>query len=323
MKKTTPSYKSSGTATILTALAALAALALAAGCTVGPDFQRPAAPVVAGHAREPAPAKTASAEIAGGEEQLFVPDKDIPEQWWTLFQSPQLNALIEKALKTNPTLVAAQAALRQAIELVYAQQGVFFPTLQAGVAPSRQKASNALSPPLNTNQLLYNLFTTQVAVGFTPDVFGGNRRQVESLQAQADSQRFQLQAAYVTLTSNVVSAAMQEASLRAQIAAEKEIIEIITKSLGLARRQFELGYAARLWTDQLYLSTDTTLGNSDDIALAPASSHTGGLASFDVYQVTNYQITLPANIQGGNYYLFLKTDGTNNVAEANESNNAA
>lgn len=246
MKITTPSYKSSGTATILTALAALAALALAAGCTVGPDFQRPAAPVVAGYAREPAPAKTASAEIAGGEEQLFVPDKDIPEQWWTLFQSPQLNALIEKALKTNPTLVAAQAALRQAIELVYAQQGVFFPTLQAGFAPSRQKASNALSPPLNTNQLLYNLFTTQVTVGFTPDVFGGNRRQVESLQAQADSQRFQLQAAYVTLTSNVVSAAMQEASLRAQIAAEKEIIEIITKSLGLARRQFELGYAARL-----------------------------------------------------------------------------
>ena len=213
---------------------------------MGPNFQRPAAPAVNGYARELLPAKTASAEIAGGEEQRFVPDEDIPEQWWTLFQSPQLNALIEKALKTSPTLVAAQAALRQAVELVYAQQGAFFPTLQAGFAPSRQKTSNALSPPLSTNQLLYNLFTTQVTVGFTPDVFGLNRRQVESLQAQANSQRFQLQAAYVTLTSNVVSAAMQEASLRAQIAAEKGIIEIITKSLELVRQQFELGYAARL-----------------------------------------------------------------------------
>jgi NodT family efflux transporter outer membrane factor (OMF) lipoprotein len=221
-------------------------LTLVAGCAVGPDFQRPAAPAVDGYAREPLPAKTAAAEIAGGEEQRFVLDKDIPEQWWTLFQSPQLNALIEKALKTNPTLVAAQAALRQAMELVYAQQGAFFPTLQAGFVPSRQRTSNALSSPLSTNQLLYNLFTTQVTVGFTPDVFGGNRRQVESLQAQADFQRFQLQAAYVTLTSNVVSAAMQEASLRAQIAAEKGIIEIITNSLALVRQQFELGYAARI-----------------------------------------------------------------------------
>jgi NodT family efflux transporter outer membrane factor (OMF) lipoprotein len=240
------SVKSSVTATVSHVLAALAAVTLAAGCAVGPDFQRPAAPAVDGYVREPMPEKTAAAEIAGGEEQRFVSDKDIPEQWWTLFQSPQLNALIEKALKTNPTLVAAQAALRQAVELVYAQQGAFFPTLQAGFVPSRQRTSNALSPPLSTNQLLYNLFTTQVTVGFTPDVFGGNRRQVESLQAQADFQRFQLQAAYVTLTSNVVSAAMQEASLRAQIAAEKAIIEIITQSLALVRQQFDLGYAARL-----------------------------------------------------------------------------
>jgi NodT family efflux transporter outer membrane factor (OMF) lipoprotein len=217
-----------------------------AGCAVGPDFQHPAPPAVSGYTREPLPAKTVSADIAGGEEQSFALDRDIPEQWWTIFQSPQLNALIEKALKASPTLVAAQAALRQAVELVYAQQGVFFPTFQAGLSPSRQKASNALSPPLNTNQLLYNLFTTQVSVGFTPDVFGGNRRQVESLKAQADSQRFQLQAAYVTLTSNVVAAAVQEASLKAQIAAMKEIIGIITNSLGVVQRQFDLGYAARL-----------------------------------------------------------------------------
>ncbi len=228
------------------ALAALAALMLMAGCAVGPDFQRPAPPAVSGYTRGPLPAKTVSAEVAGGEEQSFVPGRDIPEQWWTLFQSPQLNALIEKAIKTNPTLVAAQAALRQAVELVYAQQGAFFPKLQASFSPSRQQASNVLSPPLNTNQLIYNLFTTQLNVGFTPDVFGGNRRQVESLAAQAGSQRFQLQAAYVTLTSNVVTAAVQEASVRAQIAAAKEIIEIITNSLGLVRRQFELGYAARI-----------------------------------------------------------------------------
>ena len=157
-----------------------------------------------------------------------------------------LNALIETAIKNNPTLATAQAALRQAMELVYAQQGFFYPNVQINLSPSRQRTSATLAPPLNTNQLTYNLFTSQVSVGFTPDVFGGNRRQVESLRAQADAQRFQLEATYVTLTSNVVTAAVQEASLRAQIAATEEIIGISTKSLTLVRRQFELGAVAGL-----------------------------------------------------------------------------
>jgi len=228
------------------ALAAWAVLALMSGCAVGPDFHRPAAPAVDGYTRQPWVAKTVSAEISGGKEQRFVQNQDISHQWWTLFQSPQLNALIERAIKANPTLAAAQAALRQAMELVYAQQGFFYPTIQANFSPARQSASGALSPPLSTTQLLFNLFTTQVTVGFTPDVFGGNRRQVESLQAQADLQRFQNEATYVTLTSNLVTAAIQEASLRAQIAATKEIIGISTKSVALVRRQFELGAVAGL-----------------------------------------------------------------------------
>src|SRR5262245_57534860 len=223
-----------------------AALVLVSGCAVGPDFHRPAAPAVDGYTRQPLVAKTVSAEIPGGEEQSFVLNQDISHQWWTLFQSPQLNALIEKALRANPTLAAAQAALRQATELVKAQQGFFYPTIQANFSPSRQKASASLSPPLSTNDLLYNLFTSQVTVGFTPDVFGGNRRQVESLRGLAESQRFQLEATYVTLTSNVVAAAVQQASLRAQIAATQDIIEISTKSLALVRRQFELGAVAGL-----------------------------------------------------------------------------
>ncbi len=243
---TRPNANHSPVTRFSSAIAVLVIFFLLSGCAVGPDFHIPAAPDVTGYTREAGVKKTASADITGGEEQSFVAGGDIPAQWWTLFQSPQLNTLIEKALQASPTLTAAQAALRQAVELVYAQQGAFFPTVQASLAPSRQKASAALSPPLNTDQLIYNLFTTEVSVGFTPDVFGGNRRQVESLKALADAQRFQLQAAYVTLTSNVVAAAVQEASLRAQIAAAKEIIAIITQSLGLVRRQFELGYVGRL-----------------------------------------------------------------------------
>ena len=249
------------------ALAALAALALVSGCAVGPDFQRPDAPAVNDYTRQPLVAKTASADIAGGEEQRFVQNRDISQQWWTLFQSPQLNALIEKALKANPTIVAAQAALRQANEFVYAQQGFFYPTIAAGYTVERQQLAGNLggnSPGIQGNgtvistfmnpggpapfngPVTFNFHTAQLTVGYVPDVFGGNRREVESLSALAESQRFLLEATYLTLTSNLVAAAVQEASLRAQVAATTDIIAISTKSLELLRRQFELGYVARL-----------------------------------------------------------------------------
>ena len=215
------------------------------GCAVGPDFERPAAPDVEGYAKDPLPAKTASAEVTGGEEQRFVRGLDIPGQWWTLFRSPSLNALIEEALKNSPTLPAAQAALRQAWENVYAAQGAFFPTVEGSFSPSRNKtATGALSPASASGNPYYALHTGQLTVTYAPDVFGGTRRQVESLVATAEAQRFELEAAYLTLASNVVAAAVQEASLRVQIAATEEIIKIETQALGILRKQFELGQVA-------------------------------------------------------------------------------
>ncbi|HVR86764.1 MAG TPA: efflux transporter outer membrane subunit [Planctomycetota bacterium] len=221
--------------------AALLALALLSGCAVGPDFHRPEAPPVQGYTRAPLAPKTASADVRGGEEQTFVPGLEISHQWWTLFESPALSALVDRALQASPTVTAAQAALRQATELVAAQEGTFYPSLQAGFTPGYQKASANLSPPLNSNLLRYGLYTAQLSVAFTPDVWGGNRRAVESLQGAAEAQRFLLEAALVTLTTNLVSAAVQEASLRAQIAATREILAISTKSLDLLKAQLAAG----------------------------------------------------------------------------------
>jgi len=216
------------------------------GCAVGPDFQRPSAPAVEGYTPQPLPAQTVSVEVKGGEAQRFVRDMDIPGQWWSLFHSKPLNDLIERALKANPDLEAAQAALRGALENVYAQQGAFFPTVEANFTPTRQKTAGILTSPLANNSFTYSLYTSQVTVAYAPDVFGDTRRQVESLKAQADSQRFQLEATYLTLTSNVVAAAVEEAALRGQIAATKRIIEIQSQSLELLKRQYELGQVATL-----------------------------------------------------------------------------
>jgi NodT family efflux transporter outer membrane factor (OMF) lipoprotein len=222
----------------------ISAIVLLAGCAVGTDFRRPTAPGVERYISQSLPGQTASVEVTGGEAQRFMHDMDIPGQWWALFHSKPLDDLIEQALKANPDVAAAQAALRGALENVYAQRGAFFPSVDANFNPTRQKISYAVTSPLNSGSNVFSLHTAQVTVSYSPDLFGGNRRQVESLQAQAESQRFQLEATYLTLTSNVVAAVVQEAALRGQITATRRIIEIQRQSLELLQRQYSLGQIA-------------------------------------------------------------------------------
>src|SRR6516162_5203366 len=228
------------------ALAAGAVVALVSGCAVGPEFHRPPAPALPSYARPSLAATTAATAVTGGAAQRFVPDQELAAQWWTLFQSPPLTALMEKALQASPTLVAAQAALRQALELVTVQRGAYYPTIQASFSPSQQKASGNLSPPLSGPELSFSLYTAQATLSWMLDVFGGNRRQVEALLGTAEAQRFMLEAASLTLTTSLASAAIQEASVRAQLAATHEIIAISTQSLELTRRRYALGDVAQL-----------------------------------------------------------------------------
>jgi NodT family efflux transporter outer membrane factor (OMF) lipoprotein len=217
---------------------------LASSCAVGPNFEHPAAPDVDRYTAEPLASRTATAD---GKSQRFEQGKDVSAQWWRLFKSRPLDALVDESLKTNPTLDAAKAALRVAQEITYAQYGAFFPLVQANYIPSRQQTAGSLSSPLSgaTPPTVFNLQTAQVLVSYTFDVWGVNRRTVESLQAQTDFQRFQVEAAYLTLTSNVVVAAINEASLRAQIDATNKIIDANSKMLDIMHRQFDAGFAAR------------------------------------------------------------------------------
>ena len=228
------------------AAAVLAALGLSS-CAVGPNFKAPQAPpnarfVPAGQI----PAETQEAPLPGGQAQRFVDGLDIPGQWWTLFQSAQLNALIERALKNSPTLEAAQAALRQAKELAAAQRGNYYPSVSGAFESQRQKASGAaFGIPGFPSSYFYNLDTASVNVSYTLDAFGGVRRQVEALQAQAEYQQFALEASYLTLTANIVTAAVTEASLRAQIAATEQISQSQQAQLGIVTRRVTAGGASR------------------------------------------------------------------------------
>src|SRR6516164_3497861 len=225
--------------------AALAAAILMTSCAVGPDFLQPVAPEVTRYTREPLASRTSSTDVASGPRQIFRPGQDIPQEWWRLFRSPALNALIERALQNNPNLQSALATLRTTRESVYAQEGKFFPLAQANFIPERERSSGALSPVLSTPASVFNLVTAQVLVSYTFDVWGLNRRTVESLEALSDVQRFQVEAAYLALTANLAVAAITEASLRGQIEATEQMISINKKILEIIRHQFETGFVSR------------------------------------------------------------------------------
>ena len=231
---------------VLGLVAIPAALLLHVGCVAGPNFKAPAPPQVPSYTSAKPTPTSATPNVAGGESQSFVAGRDISGDWWTLFQSKPLNDLIERSLKANPDLKSAQAALLVARENTLAQRGYYYPNVSAGFSAARGRSSSELSPVTFSGNLAYSLFTPQVSVSFAPDVFGLNKRTVESLKAQEEQARFALAATHITLSSNIAAAAIQEASLRGQIEATRELIAIATKALEILRGQYVKGYASQL-----------------------------------------------------------------------------
>src|SRR5579875_3214734 len=237
----------------LSRAARIAALSVAlelAGCAAGPNFKPPAPPKVAGYTEHALASTAATPGVAGGAAQRFNEGADIPGDWWMLFHSAQLNALIEAALGNNHDLKAAQAALRVAQENMLAQRGAFFPSVSAGFSASRNKQSALLAPvpnfPAVPQEFEYNLFTPQLEISYAPDLFGLNRRTHESLQAQAQAARFQMIAAWTTLTSNVVVTAVAEASLQEQVDATRQLVGINQRMLKILEYRYDKGYASEI-----------------------------------------------------------------------------
>lgn len=223
------------------ALALCGVLLLAASCAVGPDFKRPEPPSVGRFTATSLPPQTASAATADGGAQRFVQYGDIPAQWWSLFRSSALDALIAQALKSNPDLKSAEAAVRIAKENVSVQEAAFFPTIGGNFDASRNHNSSVLSPTLVSFVPYFNLYSAQLSANWTPDIWGGNRRSVEALKAASEAQHFEVEAAYLTLTSALAAAAIQEASLRAQLAATQGIVGDESALLAILQRQLASG----------------------------------------------------------------------------------
>ena len=252
MIKSLPEFDLTRSAIIALAVASFAI----SGCAVGPNFSPAPAPDVTGYVKGTPPAN-----VAG---QRFITGEDVSTRWWVAFKSEPLNELVKESVNHNPNLQAAEAAIKVARYNALAQRGLFFPQVTGNSSTQQILVANPQQvPPIPTAgpQSEFSLVTNQLTVSFVPDIWGGNFRAVESLDAVAEQQLFQLEAAYLTLTSNVVTAAIQEASLRGQIEATKRIIAIEKHLLEILKRQQSFGQAAQADV----LAQDAALAQAEEL----------------------------------------------------------
>ena len=258
-------------------------------CAVGPDFKKPDPPKAGTYTEKPVSSELATAPSIGGSKQSLDPGADIPAEWWSLYRSPELDALIKQALKRNPNLASADATLRAAQENANAIFGsLLFPSIGLGASATRQQITPSTFGLSSGNPNIFNLYNTSVSVNYNLDVFGGARRAVQSAQAQAEITGFQLEGAYLSLTANIVTTAIREAALRAQYQSNLEIYEAQKNLADLIRKQLEIGTASRV-----DLTSQVALAASSQIDLLNLDKN----LSFTRNQLAVYVGDFPGNAQ--------------------------
>jgi NodT family efflux transporter outer membrane factor (OMF) lipoprotein len=283
---------------------ALVAAAAISACAVGPDFHSPAAPATAHYTRGPEPAETVASAGTSGAAQTFSPERDIPAEWWTLFHSGALDELVRQALAESPSVQAARATLLSAVETYKAERGgLLLPAVDGTASATRERVPGAVFGQPSAPAFIYNLFDASVGVTYRLDLFGASRRQIEALHAQADYERWELEAAYLALSANVVTTAVNIASLHAQIGVVNEIAASQRDQLKVVQRQFDAGATSR--SDVLAQQTQVAVTESQlpalEKQLAQAQHRLAVLAGRtpDDPQLPDFtleQLTLPAEL---------------------------
>ncbi len=277
----------------------LALLSALPGCAVGPDFLRPDAPPATHYSNGADAEATASVD---GTAQHFATGTKLAADWWRLFKSPQLDAVISDAIANNPGLEAAQASLRQSQNNLRSGYGIFYPDIDAEGGAMRQRYT-PIKGGQNLPASVFNLFTLSATVSYALDVFGGERRLVEGLGAEVDAARATEQATYLALSSNIANTVIAKAAYRAEIEATEQLIELQKEQVGLAEVQAQAGtvpYSTVLSLRSQLASYQATipqlqqkLTQSDDL-LATLAGHTP--AEWKAPQVAMADLALPSEL---------------------------
>jgi NodT family efflux transporter outer membrane factor (OMF) lipoprotein len=263
------------------AIAGTIAVLMLAGCAVGPEFHAPAPPATTHYTPGAQPDVTTDAPVSAGAAQTFVTDRDIPADWWSLFQSEPLDGLVRQALRDNPTLEGARAALRAARNTYTAERGaLLLPQADGVLSATRERVPGAAFGDPAIPASVFTLYDASVSVSYRLDLFGGSRRQLEALRAQSDYQRWELEATNLTLTGNVVTTAFDAASLKDQLAAVNDVVNSETEVYKVVQRQFEAGAASKadVLSQQAQLAQEKAIVPGLEKALAQAQHRLAVLA---------------------------------------------
>ncbi|MGA8707124.1 MAG: efflux transporter outer membrane subunit [Steroidobacteraceae bacterium] len=272
---------------------------MVSGCAVGPNFHRPDPPPVSHYANGTDPAVTAAVD---GIAQRFSPGAEVAADWWRLFGSSALDAVIAEAVASNPGLDAAQASLRASQNSLRSGYGIFYPAIDAGSAATRERFS-AANFGESTAGSVFNLFTLSASVSYALDVFGGQRRMVEGLRAEVDVARATERATYLTLTANLANTVIAKAAYRAEIEATEQLIELQTQQVQLAEIQARSGtvpYSNVLSLRSQLASYRATIpqlqqkAEQSDNLLAALAGRTP--AEWQTVEVALHDLTLPVDL---------------------------
>jgi NodT family efflux transporter outer membrane factor (OMF) lipoprotein len=222
-------------------------LILLTGCTVGPEFKRPAPPAVATYL---APGEKADAAAAAG---------TAPVRWWTAFGSPAIDALVDRALAHNKSLAASNATLEKAREQWRAIRGAQLPQIDASTRLDQQEINFAAYGFSGTNPQ-FALYSVGGTASYDLDLFGRRRRQTEQAAADAESQQRQAEAAHLTIAGQVVTQAITLAAINSRIATVEALIADDRKNVDLTdkRRRAGEGTLVQVLTAQSQLADDQT-----------------------------------------------------------------
>jgi NodT family efflux transporter outer membrane factor (OMF) lipoprotein len=264
----------------------LVILAMLAACAVGPNFVRPSSPAVDRYTVEPLLAATVAAD---NQAQRFTSGAALTADWWRLFQSAELDAVVRQALADNPTLQAAAASLRQSQHQLRAGYGVFFPQAGAELDAIRERIV-PLEEGLQAQPQVFNLVTLSGTISYALDIFGGERRMVEGLKAQVDYQRYASQAAYLTLSANVVNTIIARAAYVAEVRVTEQLIALQRQQLKSTEVEVRAGTAP--YSDVLSLRSLIAANQATLAPLKQQISHTEDLLA-TLEGVTPAKATLP------------------------------
>lgn len=235
--------------------AVLMSAVLLAACAAGPDFQPPAAPPKSAYVIHDSTAGSndrGSSSTKAVPRQVFERAKKVRMDWYSLFASPKLNALIQRAIHNSPTLAASRARMHAARELVNQNQGALYPRIGISGGYSRERATGVQSGIASTDGAnVFNLYQAQATASYNLDLFGKTRRRIERSEAHLNEQRYQLLNTYVTLINNIVVTAIIEAGLNTAINTTHRIAESQAHTLDIMRQQIQYGIAIKADATQI------------------------------------------------------------------------